>query len=161
MRSTVIYNNNTFSAHISPLFTAPFPTYLLIYFTAQHWAVSQPSSIVRQDAAETCHKQWPLAQARDQHLPHQRKHYTVQGVSEWTNLALSAISFSLSLFLCVFDPFLLWFHLQFSLRVCSVKQSSRSMLHCVVCPSVWVCVLYKLSSVIVWSYCDQMRQRRG
>lgn len=65
MRSTVIYNNNIFSAHILLLFTASFPAYLLIYFTAQHSAVSEATifSIVTQDTVETCDKQWPLVQA--------------------------------------------------------------------------------------------------
>lgn len=160
MRSTVIYNNNIFSAHISLLFTASFPAYLLIYFTAKHSAVSQATifSIVTQATEETCDKQWPLVQAWDQRLPHQKETLHSAGCKRMDQFG-SQPFLSLSLFLCVFDLFLLWFHLQFSLRVCSVKQSSRSMLYCIVCPSVWVCVLYRLSSVIVWSYCDQMRQR--
>lgn len=62
MRSTAIYNNNSFSAHISPLFTTSFPAYLLIYFTVLNRAVSQPAifSIVTQATPETCEEQWPL-----------------------------------------------------------------------------------------------------
>lgn len=64
------------------------------------------------------------------------------------------------LFQCMFDPFSVWFHLQFSLCVCSVKQSCRSMVHCLcaqVCVCVSVRVLYRLQNVIVWSYCDHWR----
>lgn len=102
MRSTVIYNNNIFSAHISLLFTASFPAYLLIYFTAQHSAVSQATifSIVTKDTVETCDKQWPLVQAWDQRLPHQKE--TLHSAeSKWIDQFGSQPFLSLSLSVCV------------------------------------------------------------
>lgn len=154
-RSTTIIH----SPHISPCYSQPRFQHIFSSISQyKNWAVSQPTifSIVTRATPET----WgTMGISATNIFLRGRKRRTVLGISEWTNLALP--TFSLSLLLCVFDLFLLWFHLQFCLRVCSVKQSSRSMLHCIVCPSVWVCVLYRLSSVIVWSYCDQMRQRRG
>lgn len=133
MRSTVIYNNNIFSAHISLLFTASFPAYLLIYFTAQHSAVSQATifSIVTQDTVETCDKQWPLVQAWDQRLP-QQKEMLHSAESKWMDQFGSQPFLSLSLSVCVRSVLAM-----ISLTILSTclfsetKQSVNAVLYCV------------------------------
>lgn len=89
-------------------------------------------------------KQWSLAQCSGQELPQweEMPHSACSmwmGHFDWAKNRLSVFLNPTPCFPCVFDPFLLWLYSKISICVCSVKQSSWSMVYCL-CGQVCVCV---------------------